>query len=64
MHKKKLHDWAAVAKYDYKDKQWVMDKWAIDFCRAPLPLAMSGEIIAGLFPVEFSFKSQKIKELK
>ena len=31
MYKKKLHYWAAVAKYDYKDKQWVMDKQAIDF---------------------------------
>ena len=26
MYKKKLHYWAAVAKSDYKDKQWVMDK--------------------------------------
>ena len=31
VYKKKLHYWAAVAKYDYKDKQWVMDKQAIDF---------------------------------
>ena len=23
MYKKKLHYWAAVAKYDYKDKQWI-----------------------------------------